>query len=89
MAARRLKPLPTSKGSGRQHSLKCATGTRCRPVCTVVQQGEIESIPASSYGVHHDALLFPRSRSLKQFRMKFRSLKQFQMKSRSLKQFQM
>ncbi|KAJ4444416.1 hypothetical protein ANN_06208 [Periplaneta americana] len=24
-------------------------GTRCRPVCTVVQQGEIESIPASSY----------------------------------------
>ncbi|KAJ4448895.1 hypothetical protein ANN_00286 [Periplaneta americana] len=35
--------------SGRQYSLKCATGTRCRPVCTVVQQGEIESIPASSY----------------------------------------
>ncbi|KAJ4447507.1 hypothetical protein ANN_09514 [Periplaneta americana] len=24
-------------------------GTRCRPVCTVMQQGEIESIPASSY----------------------------------------
>ncbi|KAJ4451042.1 hypothetical protein ANN_02478 [Periplaneta americana] len=24
-------------------------GTRCRPVRTVVQQGEIESIPASSY----------------------------------------
>ncbi|KAJ4449064.1 hypothetical protein ANN_00459 [Periplaneta americana] len=35
--------------SGRQHSLKCAMGTRCRTVCTVVQQGEIESIPASSY----------------------------------------
>ncbi|KAJ4433995.1 hypothetical protein ANN_16314 [Periplaneta americana] len=34
---------------GRQHSLKCAMGTRCRPLRTVVQQGEIESIPASSY----------------------------------------
>ncbi|KAJ4444709.1 hypothetical protein ANN_06506 [Periplaneta americana] len=27
--------------SDRQQSLKCAMGTRCRPVCTVVQQGEI------------------------------------------------
>ncbi|KAJ4446478.1 hypothetical protein ANN_13174 [Periplaneta americana] len=36
-------------GSGRQHSLKCAKGMRCRPVCPVVQQEEIESIPASSY----------------------------------------
>ncbi|KAJ4452231.1 hypothetical protein ANN_03749 [Periplaneta americana] len=45
---------------GRQHSLKCANGTRCCPVCTVVQQGEIESIPASSYGVHPNALRFPR-----------------------------
>ncbi|KAJ4440247.1 hypothetical protein ANN_08386 [Periplaneta americana] len=35
--------------SGRQHSLKCATGKRCRPVCTVVQQEEVESIPVSSY----------------------------------------
>ncbi|KAJ4446211.1 hypothetical protein ANN_12905 [Periplaneta americana] len=35
--------------SGRQQSLKCAMGTRCRPVCPVVQQREIESIPASSY----------------------------------------
>ncbi|KAJ4451452.1 hypothetical protein ANN_02914 [Periplaneta americana] len=35
--------------SGRQHSLKCATGKRCRPVCPVVQQEEIESIPTSSY----------------------------------------
>ncbi|KAJ4433426.1 hypothetical protein ANN_15685 [Periplaneta americana] len=36
--------------SGRQHSLKCAKYKRCRPVCTVVQQEEVESIPASSYG---------------------------------------
>ncbi|KAJ4444245.1 hypothetical protein ANN_06036 [Periplaneta americana] len=36
-------------GSGRQHSLKCAMGKRCRPVCTVVQQEEVESIHASSY----------------------------------------
>ncbi|KAJ4432422.1 hypothetical protein ANN_21041 [Periplaneta americana] len=35
--------------SGRQHSLKCAKCKRWRPVCTVVQQEEIESIPASSY----------------------------------------
>ncbi|KAJ4447050.1 hypothetical protein ANN_09039 [Periplaneta americana] len=48
--------------SGRQHSLKCAKGTRCRPVCTVVQHGEMESIPPSSYGVHHGALRFPRVR---------------------------
>ncbi|KAJ4431102.1 hypothetical protein ANN_19697 [Periplaneta americana] len=48
--------------SGSQHSLKCAKGTRCRPVCTVVQQGEIESIPASSYRVHHGALRFLRVR---------------------------
>ncbi|KAJ4449844.1 hypothetical protein ANN_01250 [Periplaneta americana] len=34
---------------GRQHSLKCAKGKWCRPVCTVVQQEEVESIPASSY----------------------------------------
>ncbi|KAJ4437165.1 hypothetical protein ANN_17300 [Periplaneta americana] len=32
-----------------QHSLKCAKVKRCRPVCTVVQQEEVESIPASSY----------------------------------------
>ncbi|KAJ4439422.1 hypothetical protein ANN_07546 [Periplaneta americana] len=37
--------------SGRQHSLKCAKGSWCYPMCTVVQQGELESIPASSYGV--------------------------------------
>ncbi|KAJ4441852.1 hypothetical protein ANN_11711 [Periplaneta americana] len=49
--------------SGRQHSLKCAKGTRCCPVCTVVQQGEIDSIPASSYGVHPSALRFPRTES--------------------------
>ncbi|KAJ4443339.1 hypothetical protein ANN_05007 [Periplaneta americana] len=34
---------------GRQHSLKCAKGKRCSPVCPVVQQEEIESIPSSSY----------------------------------------
>ncbi|KAJ4430319.1 hypothetical protein ANN_22532 [Periplaneta americana] len=34
--------------SGRQHSLKCARGKRSRPVCPVVQQEEIESIPAST-----------------------------------------
>ncbi|KAJ4442500.1 hypothetical protein ANN_04087 [Periplaneta americana] len=44
----RKTPEKTST-SGRQHSPKCETGTRCRPVCTVVQRGEIESIPASSY----------------------------------------
>ncbi|KAJ4432622.1 hypothetical protein ANN_21245 [Periplaneta americana] len=49
--------------SGSQHSLKCAKGTRCCPVCTVVQQGEIESIPASSYGVHPSAVRFPRNMS--------------------------
>ncbi|KAJ4448436.1 hypothetical protein ANN_10452 [Periplaneta americana] len=37
------------RSSGRQHSLKCAKGKRCRSVCTVVQQEEVESIPASSY----------------------------------------
>ncbi|KAJ4443146.1 hypothetical protein ANN_04796 [Periplaneta americana] len=41
-----------------------ATGTRCRSMCTVVQQGEIESIPASSYAVQHGALRFPRIRVL-------------------------
>ncbi|KAJ4434510.1 hypothetical protein ANN_23072 [Periplaneta americana] len=35
--------------NGRQHSLKCAKGKRSRPVCPVVQQEEVESIPASSY----------------------------------------
>ncbi|KAJ4441744.1 hypothetical protein ANN_11602 [Periplaneta americana] len=35
--------------SGRQHSLKCAKGKRSCPVCSVVQQEEIESIPARSY----------------------------------------
>ncbi|KAJ4431143.1 hypothetical protein ANN_19738 [Periplaneta americana] len=35
--------------SSRQHLLNCGKGKRCRPVCTVVQQEEIESIPASSY----------------------------------------
>ncbi|KAJ4444090.1 hypothetical protein ANN_05879 [Periplaneta americana] len=35
--------------SGHQHSLKCAKGKRSRPVCTVVHQEEIESIPTSSY----------------------------------------
>ncbi|KAJ4438845.1 hypothetical protein ANN_14798, partial [Periplaneta americana] len=39
----------TPKSSGRQHSLKCAKGKRNRPVCPVVQQEEVESIPASSY----------------------------------------
>ncbi|KAJ4447834.1 hypothetical protein ANN_09842 [Periplaneta americana] len=34
--------------NGRQHSLKCAKGKRCRPVCTVVQQGEVESIPLAA-----------------------------------------
>ncbi|KAJ4428383.1 hypothetical protein ANN_24402 [Periplaneta americana] len=52
----------TLYSSGRQHSLKCAMGTRCCTVCTVGQQGEIESIPASSYGVHPSALRFPRVR---------------------------
>ncbi|KAJ4439548.1 hypothetical protein ANN_07672 [Periplaneta americana] len=47
---------------GRQRLLKCVKGTRCCPVCTVVQQGEIESIPASSYGVNPSALRFPRVR---------------------------
>ncbi|KAJ4437612.1 hypothetical protein ANN_17757 [Periplaneta americana] len=35
--------------SGRQHSLKWVKGKRSRPVCPVVQQEEIESIPASRY----------------------------------------
>ncbi|KAJ4444449.1 hypothetical protein ANN_06241 [Periplaneta americana] len=35
--------------SDRQHSLKCAKGERIGPVCPVVQQEEVESIPASSY----------------------------------------
>ncbi|KAJ4437889.1 hypothetical protein ANN_13828 [Periplaneta americana] len=34
---------------GRQHSMKCAKRKRCRRMCTVVQQKEIESIPISSY----------------------------------------
>ncbi|KAJ4432635.1 hypothetical protein ANN_21258 [Periplaneta americana] len=55
-----LSYLGTVYSSGRQHSLKCAMGTRCRSVYTVVQQREIESIPASSYGVHPNALRFPR-----------------------------
>ncbi|KAJ4449532.1 hypothetical protein ANN_00933 [Periplaneta americana] len=45
-SARRCERLQIS---GRQHSLKCAKGKRCRPVCTVVQQEEIESILASNY----------------------------------------
>ncbi|KAJ4426884.1 hypothetical protein ANN_26683 [Periplaneta americana] len=45
----RYKSLWTVYSSGRQHSLKCAKGKRCRPVCTVVQQEAVESIPASSY----------------------------------------
>ncbi|KAJ4429136.1 hypothetical protein ANN_26137 [Periplaneta americana] len=40
----------TPQNSGRQHSLKCAKGKRrSRPVCPVVQQEGVESIPASSY----------------------------------------
>ncbi|KAJ4437361.1 hypothetical protein ANN_17502 [Periplaneta americana] len=35
--------------NGRQQSLKCAKGKRDSPVCTVVQQEEVERIPASSY----------------------------------------
>ncbi|KAJ4441825.1 hypothetical protein ANN_11684 [Periplaneta americana] len=35
--------------SGRQHSLKWVKGKRSRPVCPVVQQKDVESIPASSY----------------------------------------
>ncbi|KAJ4431280.1 hypothetical protein ANN_19877 [Periplaneta americana] len=46
--------------SGRQHSVKCTKGTRCRPVCTVVQQEEIDSILASRNGMHPGALRFPR-----------------------------
>ncbi|KAJ4433025.1 hypothetical protein ANN_15282 [Periplaneta americana] len=41
--------LESKDSSGRQHSLKCAKGKRCRPVCTVVQQEVVESILASSY----------------------------------------
>ncbi|KAJ4435546.1 hypothetical protein ANN_18162 [Periplaneta americana] len=37
-----------SKGSGRQHSLKCAKVKRSRPVCSVVQQEEVEGIPAAT-----------------------------------------
>ncbi|KAJ4438879.1 hypothetical protein ANN_14832 [Periplaneta americana] len=55
-------PGSLNASHGRQNSLKCAKDTRCCPVCTVVQQGEIESIPASSYGVHPSALRFPRVR---------------------------
>ncbi|KAJ4430109.1 hypothetical protein ANN_22319 [Periplaneta americana] len=36
-------------GSGRQHSLKWVKGNWSRPVCPVVQQEEVESMPASSY----------------------------------------
>ncbi|KAJ4426958.1 hypothetical protein ANN_26757 [Periplaneta americana] len=39
----------TSYTSGRQHSLKCEKGKRSHPVCTVVQQEKVESIPASSH----------------------------------------
>ncbi|KAJ4429950.1 hypothetical protein ANN_22154 [Periplaneta americana] len=35
--------------SGRQHPLKWVKGKRSRPMCPVVQQEEVESIPASSY----------------------------------------
>ncbi|KAJ4441053.1 hypothetical protein ANN_10903 [Periplaneta americana] len=34
---------------GRQHSLKWVKGKRSHPVCPVVQQEEVESIPTSSY----------------------------------------
>ncbi|KAJ4448739.1 hypothetical protein ANN_00130 [Periplaneta americana] len=54
-------PSTDMQTSGRQHSLKCAMGTRCRPVGTVVQQGEIESISAGSYGLLPSALRFPRT----------------------------
>ncbi|KAJ4430219.1 hypothetical protein ANN_22430 [Periplaneta americana] len=37
------------RASGRQHSLKCAKDKRSRPMCPVVQQEEVESIPTSSY----------------------------------------
>ncbi|KAJ4438525.1 hypothetical protein ANN_14470 [Periplaneta americana] len=35
--------------NGRQHPLKWVKGKRSRPVCPVVQQEEVESMPASSY----------------------------------------
>ncbi|KAJ4427064.1 hypothetical protein ANN_26863 [Periplaneta americana] len=47
--------------SGCQHSLKCAKGKRSRPVCPVVQQEEVESIPASSYECTIGALCSPRN----------------------------
>ncbi|KAJ4450390.1 hypothetical protein ANN_01814 [Periplaneta americana] len=43
------KSMATGSCRGRQHSLKCANGKRSRPMCPVVQQEEVESIPASSY----------------------------------------
>ncbi|KAJ4448138.1 hypothetical protein ANN_10150 [Periplaneta americana] len=52
-------------GRGRQHSLKCAKGKRCRSVCTVVQQEEVESIPASSYECTISALCFPRTSTIR------------------------
>ncbi|KAJ4449475.1 hypothetical protein ANN_00874 [Periplaneta americana] len=53
LCARRLYP----QGNAPDHRLRqwslalaeIAKGKRCRPVCTVVQQEEMESIPASSY----------------------------------------
>ncbi|KAJ4440361.1 hypothetical protein ANN_08500 [Periplaneta americana] len=36
--------------SGRQHSLKWVKGKRSNVICPVVQQEEVESIPASSHG---------------------------------------
>ncbi|KAJ4438127.1 hypothetical protein ANN_14066 [Periplaneta americana] len=44
-----FRAITLDYSSGRQHSLKCAMDTLCSPMCVVVQQGEIESIPASSY----------------------------------------
>ncbi|KAJ4443116.1 hypothetical protein ANN_04766 [Periplaneta americana] len=43
------KEIDRCLDSSRQHSLKCAKGKRSHPVCPVVQQEEVESIPASSY----------------------------------------
>ncbi|KAJ4449248.1 hypothetical protein ANN_00645 [Periplaneta americana] len=48
--------------NGRQHSLKCVKGKQSRPMCPVVQQEEVESIPASSYEctIDHSAVCSPR-----------------------------
>ncbi|KAJ4430413.1 hypothetical protein ANN_22629 [Periplaneta americana] len=44
-----FRPSNMSGICGRQHSLKCEKGKWSRPVFPVVQQEEVESIPARSY----------------------------------------